>query len=283
MLQGMQDYNSDGSAYSSDELEYDEDLAREFSSNLSKTVSHPLPSFKSNPARNSDTRYGGPEDSDDGDDGEYGINRRRPPAAVFDPKGSDADPLLTSKSFSLSPAGAPDDDDYEGGDVLLRTSNLSASDSLWYRSYEFFVPPHLPRAVQLYHIDNLAIPACYLLVGVLQGLSGPLLNVLPLDIGATEAQQITISSLKSLPASFKLLFGFYSDGHTLFGYRRKSYMIIGWYMSALAMLLLGIHTPRGVWGDASQNQGGDANVAQNLTIPFVSAMTLLFGTGGNES
>jgi hypothetical protein len=67
---------------------------------------------------------------------------------------------------------------------------------------DWLYPPDLPRSCQLLRRENIAIPACYLLVGLLQGLSGPLINVYPLDLGATEAQQVTLSSIRSLPASF---------------------------------------------------------------------------------
>jgi len=104
----------------------------------------------------------------------------------------------------------------------------------WRRSvHDWLFPPHLPRTCQLLRKENLAVPACYLLVGVLQGLSSPLINVFPLDLGATEAQQTTVSSIRSLPASFKLVFGFLSDNLPLAGYRRKPVRImredVGWY------------------------------------------------------
>ena len=70
------------------------------------------------------------------------------------------------------------------------------------------------------------------------GLSGPLMNVYPLALGATEAQQTTISALRGLPSSFKLLFGFFSDNVPIFGYRRKSYMFIGWLVTSLSMVAL---------------------------------------------
>ena len=50
--------------------------------------------------------------------------------------------------------------------------------------------------------------------------------------------QATISSLKSLPSTFKLVFGFISDNIPLFGYRRKSYMLLGWGITSLSMFLL---------------------------------------------
>jgi hypothetical protein len=101
---------------------------------------------------------------------------------------------------------------------------------------DWLYPPDLPRSCQLLRRENIAIPACYLLVGLLQGLSGPLINVYPLDLGATEAQQVTLSSIRSLPASFKLVFGFLSDNFPIAGYRRKSYMMLGWCFAAGSML-----------------------------------------------
>ena len=73
----------------------------------------------------------------------------------------------------------------------------------------FLFPPNLPRPCQLLRPENIAIPACYLLVGILQGLSSVMVGVFPLDLGATEAQQTTLRSLRGLPATFKLIFGFW--------------------------------------------------------------------------
>jgi hypothetical protein len=82
---------------------------------------------------------------------------------------------------------------------------------------DWLYPPHLPRSCQLLRKENIAIPACYLLVGLLMGLVGPLTHVYPLDLGATEAQQTTVSVIRRLPSSFKLIFGFISDNFPLFG------------------------------------------------------------------
>ena len=56
--------------------------------------------------------------------------------------------------------------------------------------YQYIYPPNVPWSVQLCRSENIAIPACYLLVGLLQGLSGPFTNVYPLDLNASEAQQV---------------------------------------------------------------------------------------------
>jgi hypothetical protein len=70
---------------------------------------------------------------------------------------------------------------------------------------------NLPKDLQLFRWGNILIPACYLCVGVCQGLSRPLLNVYPLDLGAGEAQQATIGLVVMMPATLKIIFGFLSD------------------------------------------------------------------------
>lgn len=135
---------------------------------------------------------------------------------------------------------------------------------------DWLFPPNVPRPCQLFRKENVAVPACYLVVGLLQGISGPLLNVYPLALNATEAQQTTIASLRSLPASFKLLFGFLSDNVLLFGYRRKSYMFVGWLMSAISMACLLLTSQCSKTTEDGQTQP---------SITGFSLSVLLFGTG----
>ncbi|CAB9502212.1 Folate-biopterin transporter [Seminavis robusta] len=96
----------------------------------------------------------------------------------------------------------------------------------------------IPREVQLLRLENLAVPACYLVVGIVQGLSGPLLNVYPLDLGATEAAQMTIPVIFQFPAAVKILYGFWSDSVPILGARRKPYMWMGWVLVSCTMMLL---------------------------------------------
>ena len=149
---------------------------------------------------------------------------------------------------------------------------------------DWLYPPQLPPELQLLRRENIAIPACYLLVGILQGLSGPLINVYPLDLNATEAQQTTISTLKSLPASLKLLFGFISDNFPISGYRRKSYMFIGWTISAVAFGSLILTTDLTLSEEEFLTENGVTETRTVAppnapTIPFFSLMTFLYGTG----
>lgn len=149
----------------------------------------------------------------------------------------------------------------------------------------FLYPPNLPRQCQLLRYENIAIPACYLLVGLLQGLSSVMAGVFALDLGATEAQQTTLRSLRGLPASFKLFFGFWSDNVPIGGYRRKPYMLAGWFTASASQLALLM------WSDLHLDASGTACFASTTedvqpivppnapSVPFFAATLLLFGTG----
>jgi len=92
--------------------------------------------------------------------------------------------------------------------------------------------------IQLYRVSNIAIPLNYFFCGLVQGLIYPLLNVYSLDLGATEAQQQTIMTLKELPSCFKIVYGIWSDNVPIWGYRRKPYMFLGWLVAILSLLPL---------------------------------------------
>lgn len=137
----------------------------------------------------------------------------------------------------------------------------------------------IPRQVQLLRLENLAVPVCYLVVGIIQGLSGPLMNVYPMDLGATEAAQVTLSVIVQFPGTIKIAYGFLSDSVPIFGARRKPYMWMGWIMVMCTMALLlsttdlsmeyddrdGFHTPIPPLGAPS--------------IEFLSAAFFLLGLG----
>ena len=156
----------------------------------------------------------------------------------------------------------------------------------WETAFDHFLyPPNLPRSCQLLRPENIAIPACYLLVGLLQGLSSVMVGVFPLDLGATEAQQTTLRSLRGLPASFKLIFGFWSDNVPIMGYRRKPYMLAGWFIASASQFSLLFFSnlqldASGAGCFADANADVDPVVPTNApTIPFFAASLLLFGMG----
>jgi hypothetical protein len=201
------------------------------------------------------------------------------------------DDKLTSTELEMQPLHLKESDgNLEEDERILYpiTVGTTSMHEGWRKTLDdFLFPPHLPRSCQLLRPENIAVPACYLLVGLLQGLSSPLINVFPLDLGATEAQQTTISSIRSLPASFKLVFGFMSDNIPIAGYRRKPYMLMGWLLASLSLfsLILGSNlniTPRNAGCFESQASDSDSPTtlpADAPSIPFFSVALLAFGTG----
>lgn len=147
---------------------------------------------------------------------------------------------------------------------LSQISSVWTSSGLKRRLYHLLYPPDTPIPLQIWRLENIALPLSYLLVGTLQGLSTGVMTIFLLQINATEAQQSSILSLRSLPAAFKVLFGFISDSYPIFGYRRKFYMLIGWIISSLSMISLSI----------LQYSGSRSN-----SIPAIALFYFLFGFG----
>ena len=133
------------------------------------------------------------------------------------------------------------------GDVELIKSSSSTSTSMTVgtnahkQQQDIDDEDNTKELIQLWRISSLAIPLCYLMVGLTQGTAYPLINVYPLDLGATEAQQQTLWFLKGLPSCLKIGFGFLTDNFPICGKRRKPYMLIGWSLSifSLSVLILG--------------------------------------------
>ena len=79
----------------------------------------------------------------------------------------------------------------------------------------------------------------YVMVGFTGSfLSTPLSCYMVKELGASPAEQNTIGILMSVPWSFKLVYGFTSDTFKLFGYRRKSYLLVGYLLYCLPLLYL---------------------------------------------
>lgn len=133
-----------------------------------------------------------------------------------------------------------------------------------------------PVELQLFRWENILIPACYLCVGLIQGLNRPLLNVYPLDLGANEAQQATISLVLIIPATMKIIFGFLSDNFPILGYRRKPYMLIGWLSVTIIMILL--HQSADL--SMSYNESGDSIPPKDAPSVELVSIAFLFSSIG---
>jgi len=185
----------------------------------------------------------------------------------------------------------PDNHDHNHDDELVAPSSIYTTnkDTFLYhylptKYVDQLYPTDVPRSVQLWRKENMAVPACYLCVGLLQGLSGPFINVYPQFLGASEAQQTTVSSIRSIPASFKLIFGFFSDNVPFLGYRRKIYMFLGWLMSSISMLALVMMSDLDRVEIVNDDDGGSGGTSLAPadgapSIGMLSLTLLVFGTG----
>jgi MFS family permease len=137
----------------------------------------------------------------------------------------------------------------------------------------------IPRQVQLLRLENLAVPICYLVVGIIQGLSGPLMNVYPLDLGATEAAQVTLSVIVQFPGTIKIAYGFLSDSIPILGARRKPYMWMGWIVVVCTMVLLLSTTDLSMEYDDRDGFHTPIPPVGAPSIEFLSAVFFLLGLG----
>lgn len=205
---------------------------------------------------------------------------------------SDGRNSLEIEMQPLQLADALDDDSLDNFEerVMYPVKGIKPMEALGEKGWrqaldDWLFPPEVPRCCQILRPENLAIPACYLLVGLLQGLSSPLVNVFPLDLNATQAQQTTLSSIRSLPASFKLIFGFLSDNVPIAGYRRKPYMLIGWLSASMSLFMLlllsNLHVTPGNAGCFESANSAEETVPPDdaPSIAFLSLSLLGFGTG----
>lgn len=155
-------------------------------------------------------------------------------------------------------------------------SEIAKNHGLSERLLQLMYPKHVPEQVQLLRKENLAIPACYLMVGYLQGLFKPLLNVYPLDLGASESQQTTLSVIATLPCAFKIIYGFISDNYPWSGLRRKPYLLAGWTFASLSVLGL-LHN-----SDLTLSYSESGSVIPPENAPSVQGLSVtffLFGVG----
>ena len=92
-----------------------------------------------------------------------------------------------------------------------------------------------------YHLTNIGIFASYLAVGFnMYFIQTPLNYYMVYVLNATAAQQTVVTGLLSLPWSLKIACGFLSDTLPIFGYRRKSYFILGWTTCIVCNVLLAV-------------------------------------------
>jgi hypothetical protein len=95
-------------------------------------------------------------------------------------------------------------------------------------------------APNMWSKQNIGLYSQYAAVGLLYGSAG---TVLPFCAYVKKGEDQVCSnagSLVFLAWNFKILFAIFTDLYKPFGYRRKSWMIIGWCMSLVVLLILAV-------------------------------------------
>ncbi|RLN71835.1 hypothetical protein BBJ29_004992, partial [Phytophthora kernoviae] len=89
--------------------------------------------------------------------------------------------------------------------------------------------------------DNIGLLFQYAAVGIVYGmLPGTVYPFLQQYLNCSGAQVAAAKELVILPWSFKVFYGIISDCFPLFGYRRRPYMLIGWTLCVLMLLVMAI-------------------------------------------
>eukprot|EP01038_Epipyxis_sp_PR26KG_P011220 gene11220-15055_t len=104
----------------------------------------------------------------------------------------------------------------------------------------------LPYFLNPYIIQNMGIFQSYFNVGIAYYiLTTPLSIYLISTLDISTSQYNAYATLISLPWSFKFLFGIISDGVPIIGYRRKSWMVLGWSTYILFSFILSTYAKPG--------------------------------------
>eukprot|EP00256_Glycine_max_P050547 XP_006606060.2 folate-biopterin transporter 1, chloroplastic isoform X2 [Glycine max] len=143
----------------------------------------------------------------------------------------DGDPLLGSRISKLQRAGKDD--------ALTADTDLEASSSgrIASRKQKYWVSSIKLFGVEL-SPDNVAVAMVYFVQGVL-GLARLAVNFyLKDDLHLDPAEAAVISGFSALPWLVKPLYGFISDSVPLFGYRRRSYLVLSGLLGALSWSLM---------------------------------------------
>ncbi|RHY90375.1 hypothetical protein DYB35_011497 [Aphanomyces astaci] len=123
--------------------------------------------------------------------------------------------------------------------------------------------------------EVLALLAQYVTVGLMYG-ALPLVpyNVLVSYFHVTGVRYSSARALISLGWSLKVFVGIVSDCYPMFGYRRKSYMVLGWLLCGSCMLVLGF-LPHGGPGNPKLSKTDPYNVdaqSRATTIGLLCAL-----------
>ena len=131
--------------------------------------------------------------------------------------------------------------DKDAGKILdEEATQLSADDSDQGTNEQFEIAYNKEEGeLDSWSMPYVGIPINYFSVGVIySGSVSILYPLLVIQEGVTSAYYTAAANLVTVFWSYKIAFGFLSDCLPIFGYNKKSYIIIGWLLCALMLILL---------------------------------------------
>ncbi|GMF13137.1 unnamed protein product [Phytophthora lilii] len=115
---------------------------------------------------------------------------------------------------------------------------------------------------------NIGLLYQYAVVGFISGvLPSTIYPFLQMYLNCSGAQVATATTLVSLPSSFKVFFGIISDCFPVFGYRRRPFMVLGWTISVVTLLVMACLPI----GDPYYTDAADRDVEASEYTPEIEA------------
>ncbi len=100
-------------------------------------------------------------------------------------------------------------------------------------------------APNLFTRDYIGLVVQYAAVGLIDGvLPSTIYPFLQIYLNTSGVTTATAATLVRLPWSFKVFYGIFSDCFPVYGYRRRPYMVLGWTLAFIMLLIMGL-TPQG--------------------------------------
>lgn len=131
-------------------------------------------------------------------------------------------------------------DSYDENDTHLFYKKFSFSYYHTSSTKPYFLNPFI--------IQNLGITISFFDVGLaMYLLQAPVAYYLIHNIDASSQQYSSYTTLVNLPWSLKFIFGMISDGNPILGYRRKSWLCIGWIGFVFSCLYLSLIQEPGIF------------------------------------
>ncbi|KAJ0396982.1 hypothetical protein ATCC90586_008999 [Pythium insidiosum] len=139
--------------------------------------------------------------------------------------------------------------------------------------------PSIKGSVNLWEMEHVGLLVNYACIGFLNGLLPAIVYpFFKLYLNMEGFQVNAAGAIIMLPWSYKTFFGVLTDHYPILGYRRKSYILIGWFVCFLALMVLAYgprEEPYYLPGEIQRTKTVALRVVQNRDAPSAGARYLV--------